>query len=764
MTSATARTNTAIVSAADQFDPVTGNNTSSATVTPLKADLAVTKVVSDASPNIGDFIAYTITLKNLGPDAATGIQLRDRLPAGMSFVSASATQGAYNSVTGIWTVGSLANGASATLVLNAEVTAVAPGTNVATITEADQFDPETANNSASAPLNAQQVDLVVGKTVSNARPNQDEVISFTVSVTNRGPNTATGVTLSDVVPAGLTVLSSDPSQGIYDSATGIWTVGAVTTVTPATLTIQARVVTPAAKLNVASVISLDQPDANPANNSASVSVIPQQADLAVTKSVSDSRPDVGDTIVFTVRVTNNGNSVATGVQLSDTLPAGLTLLSSDPSQGSYNSAAGTWIVGNLANGASATLLLTAEVTTPSAATNTATVSALDQFDTIPSNDSASAAITPLQADLVVTKTVDNPTPNVGDIVTFTISVHNNGPDAAQNIQITDELPDGYTLVTVTRSRGTFSATTEVWTIPSLAVGATATLTIRARVDTPTATPNVATITSAATFDPNTANNSDSAGTTVQQADLVVTKAVDNPSPNVGETVTFTVTVTNTGPNTATNVRVNDLLPSGLTFAGATPSQGTYASATGVWTVGTLASGGNATLQLRATVVASGERTNTAAATANQFDPTLANNQASASVVPQQADVVVSKSVNNPSPNVGDTIVFTVTVRNVGPNAATGVVVTDVLPAGLTFNSALPSQGSFDPGTGVWTVGTVMSGGTATLALTVVVAASGANQHRDRDRCRPVRPEPRQQHGQRHRDTSTSRPRHFQDRR
>ena len=121
--------------------------------------------------------------------------------------------------------------------------------------------------------------------------------------------------------------------------------------------------------------------------------------------------------------------------------------------------------------------------------------------------------------------------------------------------------------------------------------ATATLTIRASVDSPTAGLNVATITSATTFDPDSSNNSDDAGTTAQQSDLVVTKQVDNESPNVGDTVTFTVTVTNTGPNTATNVRVNDLLPTGLTFVPpATPSQGTYASATGVWTIGTLTSG------------------------------------------------------------------------------------------------------------------------------------------------------------------------------
>ena len=70
----------------------------------------------------------------------------------------------------------------------------------------------------------------------------------------------------------------------------------------------------------------------------------------------------------------------------------------------------------------------------------------------------------------------------------------------------------------------------------------------------------------------------------QQADLGLTKTVSNATPNVGDTITFTVTLSNAGANNATNVTVQDLLPGGLTFVSATASQGSYNSATGVWTV------------------------------------------------------------------------------------------------------------------------------------------------------------------------------------
>src|SRR5262249_27162999 len=91
-----------------------------------------------------------------------------------------------------------------------------------------------------------------------------------------------------------------------------------------------------------------------------------------------------------------------------------------------------------------------------------------------------------------------------------------------------------------------------------------------------------------------------------------------------------------------------------------------------------------------------------------------------------SDLSVSKTVSNPTPNVGDTITFTVTLSNQGPAAATNVQLTDLLPAGLTFVSATPSQGTYLPGSGVWTVGTVSSGGVPqTLSITATVVSPAA---------------------------------------
>ena len=130
--------------------------------------------------------------------------------------------------------------------------------------------------------------------------------------------------------------------------------------------------------------------------------------------------------------------------------------------------------------------------------------------------------------------------------------------------------------------------------------------------------------------------------------------------------------------------MTDLLPAGLTFVSATPSQGTYNRATGVWTVGTVDAGGAADADDHAPRVASpdaADQHGDRQPTPTSSTPTPANNSASATETPQQADLAVTKTVSNPTPNVGDTITFTVTLTNHGPDAATNVQVTDLLPAG-----------------------------------------------------------------------------------
>ena len=116
------------------------------------------------------------------------------------------------------------------------------------------------------------------------------------------------------------------------------------------------------------------------------------ADLSLQKSVSNSRPDVGADVIFTITVTNNGPDESTGIEVTDPLPAGLTY-AGDDSGGFYDSETGIWDVEDLAEGESTTLHITTTVGQRGRMTNTATRTASNPQDPNPGNDSDDATIT-----------------------------------------------------------------------------------------------------------------------------------------------------------------------------------------------------------------------------------------------------------------------------------------------------------------------------------------------------------------------------------
>src|SRR5262249_36811702 len=152
---------------------------------------------------VGDQVTFTVTLANRGPNPATNVSVQDLLPVGLTFVSATPSQGTYNSTTGVWAVGLVTTTGTRTLLIRATVASADALTNTASIGHSDQFDPISPNNSASATETPQQADLAVAKSVSDPRPNVGDVIAYTVTLTNDGPDAATGVTVNEPIPTGL---------------------------------------------------------------------------------------------------------------------------------------------------------------------------------------------------------------------------------------------------------------------------------------------------------------------------------------------------------------------------------------------------------------------------------------------------------------------------------------------------------------------------------------------------------------------------------
>ena len=252
-------------------------------------------------------------------------------------MSSTRTQGTYTSSTGLWTVGTINNGNSATLTVTATVASSSAKTNTAEVTAADQFDIDSTPNNhvateddqASATVTPPAADLKLTKTVDDLTPGVGQTVVFTVKVSDLGPSNATGVIVKDLLPTGFTYVSSTKSQGTYVSATGIWTVGSIANGATATLTVTATVKTCGSKTNTAEVTASDQPDpdSTPNNHNAAeddqarrVTVTVQDLDLFLKHTVSNATPYVGNTITFTVKVSNAGSGNATGLKIVDLLP------------------------------------------------------------------------------------------------------------------------------------------------------------------------------------------------------------------------------------------------------------------------------------------------------------------------------------------------------------------------------------------------------------------------------------------------------------
>jgi uncharacterized repeat protein (TIGR01451 family)/fimbrial isopeptide formation D2 family protein len=330
----------------------------------------------------------------------------------------------------------------------------------------------------------------------------------------------------------------------------------------------------------------------------------------------------------------------------------------------------------------------------------------------------------------------NDTINYNDTVNFTIKVRNDH-SSTHTFRVNDTLPAGLEYVSYTATKGTYNATTGIWTIGNLNSHQSAILNIIAKV------------TGSDTCITNTAKlqiedrywdwnhwcwvyywDYDARANTTfcvpPAADLEVCKTVNDTTPNYHDSVNWTVTAKNNGPNCASGVVVNDPIPAGLEFVSYTATQGTtYDPNTGIWTIGNLDAWCQAVLNIITRVNASCTEINNAACiTGCEYDPCLANNEANASIcIPCAADLEVCKTVNDTKPNYQDTINYSITAKNNGPNNATGVKINDLLPAGLEFVSYTATQGTYDAATGIWTIGNLDSLSQAVLNIIAKVNIS-----------------------------------------
>lgn len=591
-------------------------------------DLAIDKDVISFG-NYSEEIVYIIVVNNNGPDTSTNVVVSDLLPDGLNYVSSTATKGEYDPNTGIWNVGSLNPFQYEYLTIVATINKTGEIVNNASVT-GDGHDSNESNNNDSVEVEIPvAADVVIDKVIISSGNYLDEII-YSIVVTNNGPDMATGIIASDILPNSLIYVSSESTVGSYNSTSGIWNIGSLNPGESVNLIIVAIINRTGEIINSANVTA-NEYDPNLTNNNDSVNVeIPPTIDLALDKVVI-SYGNYSDEIIYLIVVNNNGPDLATGVLVSDILPESLNYLSYYTDRGSYNVSSGLWNIGSLEVGESVNITIIASINGTGIIVNHANVTG-NEYEIITSNNNDTETVEiPPEVDIVVNKTAEGSF-ILWDNMTYVIVVTNQGIDLATNVSLTDVLPESLIHIGSVATKGEYNPVTGIWNIGELAAGENATLYINCTINQTGNIINEA-FANSTEHDLNYTNNNDTVIIEIPPvADLEVIKVSDVVEVTVGNQVIFIITVINHGPDTAINVTATDKLPDGLEFIGYNATRGVFDPETGIWVIGDLEAGENATLIIVTVAIKDGIIVNNVTVNSSTMDLNESNNNDSVEVL------------------------------------------------------------------------------------------------------------------------------------
>ncbi|HYC56833.1 MAG TPA: hypothetical protein VEL28_18015 [Candidatus Binatia bacterium] len=640
-------------------------------------------------------------------------------------------------------------------------------------------DPDPSNNSSDEPSNVivANADLQIDKSDAGSDPVlASGTVTYAITLTNAGPDTADNVVITDTLDSNTTHVSN--TGGCVEGPVGTLTcsLGSVapgTTSFNVTVNVGAGAPTAGTTQNGACsapgvdicntvTVTSSIPDPVPGNNTSEepTNVVPPSADLAIVKGDSGTAVVQGNNVTYTINVANAGPQTATNVVVVDTLDADTTFVSSTGPcvQGPVGTL--TCSLGNLAASSSTSFTVTAQVsaTAPTAGTletgtcdgsedicNNVSVSS-STSDPTPGNntsDEPSNVIAP-SADLSIVKSDSGAGVSPGDSLTYTINVANAGPQAATNVVVTDTLDASTSFVSSTG--GCIEAPAGVLTcsLGGLAASGATSFTVTVLVDA--GAPESGTLetglcngtedlcndvsVTASQSDPDPSDNTSDEPTDVEtpSGDLSITKTDDPDSVQPGGTLTYTITISNPSNAPLDNVEVVETYDPRTTFVSASPAPDLGDNR---WLFGTLLPGDVETITITTTVDAGVADctvlTNTAVMSADNEEDTEVEEETTVSApAAGRARLGVDKSADPASIPAGGILTYTLTVRNTGAATAYDVVLSDVLPAGLTYQNALPAPDQQSGQSVQWDVGDLPPGGAETYQIFVEVDGNMAD--------------------------------------
>jgi uncharacterized repeat protein (TIGR01451 family) len=754
------------------------------------ADLGLTAVATPTSALAGTTVSYVFTITNGGPNTATSIFFTNILPAGVTLVSSSPSQGSVlTTLTNvIASLGTLNFGATATVTNVVVLTAVAvpPGVNSAPLTNtasvaSDESDLNPVNNAVAVVITIVRpvADLSLAQAVAPDPVAVGFSLTNAVTITNRGLGTALNAVLTQPLPPGVGFIpaSSSTTVGTLTSTASAVTcaLGDLASNATAAVIIVLTNSAPGLMTNTVTIAS-DSYDPHPADNSATYvatvvnpapQIISAGAVLTYESGPVNGAVDPGETVTLSLALANIGTL--------DTVNLQATLLPS----GGVTSPSGPQFYGALVHGGPAAAR--SFTFTSAAVQGGATVATLQLQDgantylpvsftfaaPAATNFPNSAAIiipdhgpgTPYPATINVSSVT-------GRVNTATVTLNRLAHSFPHDINVVLVSPGGTNILLMSHTGGGHGITNVNLTFADAATGTLPNFDpITAGTYKPSSYPPATALPSTSpsrsyqsalstlnlsnpngawslyVFDDTVGDSGIIAGgwslgfTTVVTVGPVTDLAVKMAVPatlNLGGALTNTMTVANLGPDTATGILLTNTVPSGVTFVSASLSQGSLTSVGGgqvICNLGSLVAGATATAAIVTVPFVTGSLVNAVSVAGSEEDLNLANNsaQAKTSVSPSVMDLAVSTAVPA-SLYVGDALTNTITVTNLGPDLATGVVLTNTLPAGVTFVSAWLSQGNL---TGVGggqvtcNLGSLAAGGSATVIIITVPFVTGS---------------------------------------
>lgn len=684
-----------------------------------QSSLEVAKTALPASGSsvlVGEPITFNIVLTSTGYRYVDDIVITDTVPPDTELITYTTSQGSITAEDGLITatVGRMypASGAVTVTLVAATPITLTDGTVISNRAFISGEPAITRTNVVTHRITNTPL-LTLTKSAGRPMVFAGERLTFTLVLSNCDRGYATGVLVSDTLPAGSSfVTATQPYSGPVNGVV-TWPLGTLGLDDVRSITMVVRVDSSVVSGTILTNNAWTTGNPGVAASDATTTLVRVSTDLGISKAGYPDPVAAGAGLTYILTVTNYGPSDATGIEVFDILPAETSF---NPAASSVNCASSgaliTCGIGNLTAGDSATVTLAVTVSSSLAEgavlTNWAMISG-DERDPNASND-GTTAVTEIkrESDLTISQR-DHPDPvAAGASLTYTLVVTNYGPSDASGVRVSDALPNGVSLNQAASSPGCTGSgpviceagnlaanestvvTIAVTVTPSLAYGATLT--------------NLAVVTGDET-DPHGGNNDSSENTAVnREADLAIFKTHQLDIASLGATLTYTLIYTNNGPSDAQNIILTDTLPVSVTYGGAvsvTPplSDPTHTGQSLTWYTPTLAAGATGSIVFTVTVDgdARGEVVNSAVITGSVPDDYPENNSAHDSMFVSFALGITKTALDlNGSPlRPGDEIEYRVVVSNSGTFNQDAVTVSDPLPANTTWvtGSATCSPGA-----------------------------------------------------------------------